>query len=112
MEKGKDFTASKEIVYEFKTKTKEFIWEHFGLMDNPDYANRTASKLKVFNENKIFPGKNLIITMETAETQPHTQRFLQRNRFFDNYCSNKHRKNRSDGSDDARIKRRRHRDSL
>lgn len=28
MEKGKDFTASKEIVYEFKTKTKEFIWEH------------------------------------------------------------------------------------
>lgn len=52
---------------------KEFIWEHFGLMDNPDYANRTASKLKAFNENKIFPGKNLIITMETAENQLSSQ---------------------------------------
>lgn len=28
MEKGKDFTASKEIVDDFKKKTKEFIWEH------------------------------------------------------------------------------------
>ena len=42
-------------------------------MDNPDYANRTASKLKVFNENKIFPGTNLIITMETAENQLSSQ---------------------------------------
>ena len=28
MEMGKDFTASKEIVDDFKKKTKEFIWEH------------------------------------------------------------------------------------
>lgn len=52
---------------------QEFIWEHFGLMDNSEYANKTASKLKAFNENKIFPGKNLIITMETADTQLSSQ---------------------------------------
>ena len=46
----------------------EFYWEHFGMIDNPDYAGRTAAKLKVFSENKIYPGKNLIITMETNET--------------------------------------------
>ena len=47
---------------------QEYIWEHFGLMDNPDYADCTVKKLKVFNENKIFLGKNLIITMESSAT--------------------------------------------
>lgn len=28
MNRGKDFTASKEIVEEFKAKTKEYVWEH------------------------------------------------------------------------------------
>ena len=48
---------------------QEFIWEHFGMMDSPAYASRTVSKLKVFSENNILPGKNLIITMETADLQ-------------------------------------------
>lgn len=48
---------------------KEFIWEHFGMMDSPDYATRTVSKLKVFNDNNIHLGKNLIITMETTTIQ-------------------------------------------
>ena len=48
---------------------KEFIWEHFGMMDAPDYAVKTVSKLKVFNVNKIYPGKNLILTMETSDIQ-------------------------------------------
>ena len=47
---------------------QEFIWEHFGIIDNPNYAENTVKKLKVFSENKIFPGKKLIITMETANT--------------------------------------------
>ena len=47
---------------------QEYIWEHFGLMDNPDYADCTVKKLKVFNENKIFLEKNLIITMESSAT--------------------------------------------
>ena len=48
---------------------QEFIWEHFGMMNSPAYASRTVSKLKVFSENNILPGKNLIITMETADLQ-------------------------------------------
>ena len=47
---------------------QEFLWEHFGMMDSPDYAGRTVKKLKIFGENHIFPGKNLIITMETVES--------------------------------------------
>ena len=48
---------------------QEFLWEHFGMMDSPTYATKTAAKLKTFSENNIHPGKNLIITMETAEVQ-------------------------------------------
>ena len=44
---------------------KEYFWEHFGMMDDPDYADRAVSKLKLFGENKIQLGRNLIITMET-----------------------------------------------
>ena len=44
----------------------EFYWEHFGLMDDPDYLERTLLKLKSFAENHIIPGKNLIFTMESA----------------------------------------------
>ncbi|MCR4579004.1 MAG: hypothetical protein K5681_01520 [Treponema sp.] len=46
---------------------REFIWEHFGLMDDPEYACKAAYKIGLFNQNGIFAGKNLITTMETAE---------------------------------------------
>ena len=45
---------------------QEFIWEHFGMMDDAEYASSTAQKLKLYEKNSIFPGKNLIISMETS----------------------------------------------
>ena len=45
---------------------QEFVWEHFGMMDDPDYAARATEKLELYAENGFFPGKNLIITMETS----------------------------------------------
>lgn len=44
---------------------QEFYWEHFGMMDDPEYSANAVGKLKVFNENHFIQGKNLIITMET-----------------------------------------------
>ena len=46
---------------------KEFFWEHFGMMDDPEYAAAAARKLRIYEKNSIFPGKNLIITMETSD---------------------------------------------
>ena len=46
---------------------QEFAWEHFGMMDDPVYAARATEKLELYAENGFFPGKNLIITMETSE---------------------------------------------
>lgn len=58
------------------TRTRaEFIWEHFGLMDDPAYSKNAAGKLRLYTENRILPGRNLIITMET-QTEPLSTRTI------------------------------------
>ena len=63
---------------------KEFIWEHFGMMDSPDYLENALKKLKLYNENNYFPGKNLIMTMETQYTPINTRQIEQ---FIGQYLS-------------------------
>lgn len=46
---------------------KEYIWEHFGLMDDPAYTVATIGKLETCIANGIFPGDGLIFTMETQD---------------------------------------------
>ncbi len=47
-------------------KTKEFFyWEHFGMMDDPNYIRSTSSKLQLYFSNGILPGHQLITTYET-----------------------------------------------
>ena len=46
---------------------KEYYFEHFGMMDNPDYASNFAYKIKMYSKEGIFPGENLIFTTETSE---------------------------------------------
>ena len=66
----RDFGNSVTLYPDFlclNTRTRtEFYWEHFGLMDNPDYLDRTLAKLKDFADIGLFPGKNLLFTMESA----------------------------------------------
>ena len=60
------------------TRTRqEFYWEHFGLMDDPEYSKNAAGKLRLYTENGILPGRNLIITMET-QTEPLSTRALEK----------------------------------
>lgn len=60
------------------TRTRsEFFWEHFGLMDDPEYSKNAAGKLRLYTENGILPGRNLIITMET-KTEPPTAQVLEK----------------------------------
>lgn len=44
---------------------QEFIWEHFGMIDDPHYAENFANKMQVYNNNEYFAGKNLILTFES-----------------------------------------------
>lgn len=45
---------------------KEYFWEHFGKMDDIEYARQAVEKIFLYNEHGYKLGKNLIITMETS----------------------------------------------
>lgn len=44
-----------------------FYWEHFGMIDNSNYANNTTNKLHTYIANNIYPSINLITSYETKE---------------------------------------------
>lgn len=44
-----------------------YYWEHFGQMDNPDYAWKTSKKLNTYISNNILPDVDLITTYETKD---------------------------------------------
>ncbi len=52
---------------------EEFYWEHFGMMDDPDYVQNAIGKLSLYAENGIFPGHKLILTMETRKESLNTR---------------------------------------
>jgi hypothetical protein len=63
-----DFCRLHPDFYCLNLRTRgEFAWEHFGMMDDLEYAARAAEKIQLYQENGFFPGKNLIITMETSK---------------------------------------------
>lgn len=43
-----------------------YYWEHFGMIDNPDYFSSFTHKLRYYIDNGILPGMNLIMTFETS----------------------------------------------
>ena len=49
------------------TTGKLYYWEHFGKMDNPEYARKAFVKLQHYANNGIILGINLIATFETKE---------------------------------------------
>ena len=54
-----DFTA-----LNVRTRT-EVIWEHQGMMDDSEYADKAVRKILLYHANGYFEGKNLIVTSET-----------------------------------------------
>ena len=46
---------------------KEIYWEHFGTMDDINYARDSIMKIEKYSKAGIIVGKNLIITFETNE---------------------------------------------
>jgi hypothetical protein len=49
-------------------KRKEFIWEHFGMMDDEEYAQKNVQKINSYEENGFHAGINMIMTFETSLT--------------------------------------------
>lgn len=51
---------------------KEFIWEHFGMMDMEDYALKNVDKIGRYILNGYIPGDNFIMTFETQNKPLHS----------------------------------------
>ena len=45
----------------------ELYWEHLGMMDDPDYCYKALIRIRQYENHRIYPGINLILTMETAQ---------------------------------------------
>ncbi len=59
------------------TKThQQFLWEHFGLMDNSEYAVNMVQKDNLYRKLGFSQGKNLIYTFETKQN-PITSREIE-----------------------------------
>lgn len=43
------------------------IWEHLGMMDNPEYKRKAIRKISAYMANNYLPGKNLILTYESEK---------------------------------------------
>ena len=46
---------------------KEYIWEHFGMMDNAEYCQKAIKKLNQYIRMGIYPGERLLVTYETSQ---------------------------------------------
>jgi hypothetical protein len=57
-----DFTALR------RKARKEIYWEHLGMMDDPEYAEKAVRKISAYGANGFFPGDRLILTAETKST--------------------------------------------
>jgi len=56
---------------------QEFIWEHLGMLDEAIYLENSVRKIKLYNDNNYFLGKNLIISMETQKTPVNVRQIEQ-----------------------------------
>lgn len=46
-------------------KRKEYIWEHFGMMDDEEYLESAIRKIRSYEKNGYYLGDKLILTFET-----------------------------------------------
>lgn len=56
---------------------KEYILEHFGMMDNAEYSAKAVDKIAQYQKNGIYPGETLLMTFETSD-KPLDMKLLQR----------------------------------
>lgn len=53
---------------------KTYIWEHFGFMDDQEYAAQVSEKLQIYMDCGYVPGENFLMTFESGghPLTPHT----------------------------------------
>lgn len=72
--KGQGYISPDFTVLNKRTR-REFYWEHFGMMNNPEYSDKAIKKIATYEKNHIYQGKQLLITYESS-SQPLNMRNL------------------------------------
>ena len=65
-------------------KRETIYLEHFGIMDDSEYFKRAMEKLEKYAQKRIFPGRGLLITME-SESKPLNMAYL--DKIIDDFLS-------------------------
>lgn len=50
-----------------KRTRQEYYLEHFGMMDDEKYSEKTVRKIETYQKNGIYPGEKLLLTYETSK---------------------------------------------
>lgn len=66
-DRGREITIRPDFTIINRSNGKKYIYEHLGMMDNPDYVEKNMRKLDLYEKNGFLLGKNLIITRETSD---------------------------------------------
>lgn len=70
------FTFHPDFTLLHPKSRKVWIWEHLGMMDNPDYVEKALKKIEEYAKHGYFPGVNLILTYETSQRPLNMQIIL------------------------------------
>ena len=62
-----DITIFPDFTIRHPRTGRFFYWEHFGMMDNPDYSKKAFSKLELYASHAIVPSIQFLTTFETKE---------------------------------------------
>lgn len=52
---------------------QEIYWEHFGMMDDPDYTLKTIKRIIEYQRSGIYIGERLIVTFESSDSPLDTK---------------------------------------
>lgn len=64
---GKSILFRPDFTVMNKKSGKIYIWEHFGMMDNPEYIEKNIRKLDIYEKNGFLLGVNLLLSHETSK---------------------------------------------
>lgn len=60
------YTVYPDFLVLNKNTMQTFVWEHLGMMDNPEYVEPCLKKIKDYSTHGWVQGKNLLLTFESA----------------------------------------------
>ena len=56
---------------------EEICWEHFGMMDDPEYAQNAIVKINAYSKSGYIQGNNFVYTMESSQS-PISSRIVEK----------------------------------